>query len=1036
MGRQAGAAAVCLSLWGCGCLGAVAQRTPIASRTEQALQSSEARDAGALPGSQPLTLTLRLAPSPAQTSALDGLLEKQTDRTSAEYHRWLTPQAFASEFGANEQVVIRLRTSLAAYGLSLNELSLSGTRLTVSGTAAQVQQAFAVDLRRMATDKGMFFASRGAPTLPDDLAAMVASIAGLDDLSSALNGRLDFIQDDADGRSAAGTPGVLSEPGVLREPDVLRELESAIEANLSPVLTLSSSLCSADLAASERDNLRALLRQAQAQGMTILVAGSCGDSSAPPFPAALAAVTAVTLAPDAAVAVAAAGVDPRPRWQAATGLPVDGLRHAPDFTTPSLAALADIVRTLVRQNGDRVGNLSPTLYTLAKAPGLFAQPEEAKSEEAKSEEAKSEEVKSAEAKSEEVKSASASSVGDWQAASGLGAIDLKALLKLYPRTTAPIATTTSLVSSTYALKYGDSLTLTSTVQPASYGAASPSGAVTFSSTSQGVLGSASINSSGTATLTPEVLPVGTYTLTATYSGDASYAGSSSTSTVILTISIVNAKVTATVSPQLNIPYGATATVTATVALPEARATPSGLVSAQIEGVTGALYTAMLSPNAGGNTATANIVVSMPPPGTYTVQVSCQGNSNYQCQSPANLTVATVKGNTMTSVAVSPAAPQAGQPISLIATVANAGNGSGTYTFTGTVTFYDSGKLLATVPVATNQATTTVTLSGNRTHNIIALYSGDSNWTTSTSGAAAVSPMILPDLLNITSNVADGTSLAGVSIIFTGTATTTVTYGVGPTGTITFFDTFEGAVVQLGTAASMAPNGPTASIGLFSTTGLLAGTHHIYAQYSGDDNYAPSISPVLALTLSDFSLSLTPTSLDIAQGKSQAVTVLVGASGGFTGTVSLGCLPPASSEATCSFAPSSTTGGGSTVLTIATTAASAAAQQSFRRQPGLPTAWIGGSSLAALLFLVLPRRRQSLPWLLAFLLTTSMVMGTLGCGLGTQSSSNGGSSGTSNGGSSGGDPGTPLGTQNFTITAAASDGVNIVRHTYQYQVTVQ
>ncbi len=35
-----------------------------------------------------------------------------------------------------------------------------------------------------------------------------------------------------------------------------------------------------------------------------------------------------------------------------------------------------------------------------------------------------------------------------------------------------------------------------------------------------------------------------------------------------------------------------------------------------------------------------------------------------------------------------------------------------------------------------------------------------------------------------------------------------------------------------------------------------------------------------------------------------------------------------------------------------------------------------------------------------------------------------------------DPGTPLGTQIFTVTTAGSDGVNSVRHSYQYQITIQ
>jgi hypothetical protein len=35
-----------------------------------------------------------------------------------------------------------------------------------------------------------------------------------------------------------------------------------------------------------------------------------------------------------------------------------------------------------------------------------------------------------------------------------------------------------------------------------------------------------------------------------------------------------------------------------------------------------------------------------------------------------------------------------------------------------------------------------------------------------------------------------------------------------------------------------------------------------------------------------------------------------------------------------------------------------------------------------------------------------------------------------------DPGTPLGTQIFSITTAGSDGVNSVRHNFQYQITIQ
>ncbi len=775
-----------------------------------------------------------------------------------------------------------------------------------------------------------------------------------------------------------------------------------------PVLTLTTSACSADLTEADLDAYRAVFRQASAQGITLVATSSCATAGTPSFPASLAEVTAITTAPNQTAATLN-GTDPRPAWQFAPGLPADGLRHEPDLTTTSAAEFAQAITTLNTETGGRLGNVNATLYALAKTPGLFTQPDA---------------------------TPNTPPTGNWEPATGLGLIDLHTLLKVYPRTSG-ISTKTSLISSSYALNYGNPFTLTSNVQvtgvippvtPTTPYPPAPTGIVTFTASTQGVLGTSGIDGSGAATLDSGVLPVGTYVLVASYSGDAYYAPSSSTSNVTITVSLVNAKLTATLSPTSNIPYGAAATVTATVTLPGSSAAPTGPVSAQIS--SGAAVSATLSPNPGSNSATANIAVSVPPPGTYNVQVTCAGSTNFQCQTPVNIPITTVKGYTNTTVSVTPAAPQAGQPISLTATVVNSGNGTGTYTYGGSISFFDSGKLIVTAPVATNQATTTTTLSGTRTHNITAVYTGDSNWNTSTSGAVAVLPTILPDELTVTTNVTSLSSLAGVNIIFTGSISTTVVYASGPTGTITFFDTFNGAVVQLGNPAPMVSNGPYASIGIFTTTGLQPGVHRIYAQYSGDDNYAPSISPVLVLSLSDFNVTMTPTTLSLAQGKSAQVTAILGASGGFAGTVSLGCTPPSSSEATCNISPSSISIGQTATVTITTTAPrSVSPAQQASRLGGWTAAT--GATLATLIFFLAPRRRP-LPALLLVLCAVTLTA-NLGCGLGTTTTAAPPGGGT---GSNPADPGTPLGTQNYTITAAGSDGVNSVRHTYQYQVTVQ
>ena len=999
-----------------------AQRVPIAARTLTEI-APLALDAGQLPTSQPLNLTLHLAPTEAQSADLKQLLLSQLNPTSPAFHQWLTPAQFAARFGIADPRLATLTAWLEAHGLTVTALSPSRTRLTVSGTVANAQAALAttmhqVQLSEVSVQRSeasvqrsgtLSFATTTRPTLPPDIAPLVAGISGLDDLPPTAS--ITLSPDPTAPAHLRAQAINLADPAAsaaTAAPDPLVSLATAIDSNTSPILTLTSNACSTDIPAADQAAYATLLQQANVQGITILTTDTCPADAAgsPGFPASLPEVTALTLSPSASAALTT-GIVPRPTWQAAPGLPADTLRHAPDLTTTSTADFTSALTTILRQAGTRQGNINATLYALAPTPGLYTQTDTALSTTPAVE--------------------TDFPAGVWQPATGLGNIDLQKLIKVFPR--GLNGTTTSLVSSIYAISYGNTFTLTSQVLPTTYAATLPTGTITFTSSQQGVLGTATV-SNGTATLTAGVLPVGTYSLTATYTGDTVYSGSASTSNVTITVSIVNANLIAVISPTTQVPFGATATVTATVTLPGTSAAPSGSVSAQFQGVTGASYSATLSPNPGGNSATANITVSVPSPGTYTVSVTCAGNSNFQCQTPINLPFTSIKGNTSTNISVTPAAPQAGQPISLTAVVSNSGNGIGAYTFGGSISFYDSGKLIGIAPVATNQATTSLALSGNRTHNLTATYTGDSNWSTSTSGAVAVTPTILPSTINLSTSVSNPLgALAGSNIVLTGTVSTSITYNSGPTGTVTFYDTFNGSFVQLGSPATLISNGPNAAIGLFNSTGLLPGTHNLYAVYSGDANYAPSTSVVVVLKLSDFSLTMTPSTLAVTQGKSVQATGTVAYSGDFSGTVSFGCTPPANSEATCNFSPASVTGGAVTTLTLSTTAprVSRTGNQASHR-------WISatGITFATLLFFLLPRRRS--PAALFLLLIAIGFTANLGCGTGLSNANTTTSSSAT--GTTPSDPGTPLGTQNYTITTSGTDGVNTVRHTFQYQVTVQ
>jgi len=178
------------------------------------------------------------------------------------------------------------------------------------------------------------------------------------------------------------------------------------------------------------------------------------------------------------------------------------------------------------------------------------------------------------------------------------------------------ATSTSLTSSLNPSIYGQKVTWTATVTSPS--SITPTGTVRFKSqffTETFTIGSATLNSSGVATLTKSNLNAATYPLTAVYAGDAANLGSTSTvlnQVVLQTTS--SAKLTSSPNPTTQ---GQAVTFTATISSPTVIATGPVTFTA---GKT-VLGTAQLS---GGK---AKLAISSLPLGLTKVTVTYYGNSN-------------------------------------------------------------------------------------------------------------------------------------------------------------------------------------------------------------------------------------------------------------------------------------------------------------------------------------------------------------------------------------------------------------------------
>lgn len=122
-----------------------------------------------------------LKPSAAQQADLDQLLAEQQDRSSRNYHAWLSPEQFGDRFGLSPNDVAKVVSWLQSEGLAVDEVSRARNWIWFSGTAAQMQAALRTEIRRYQVDGESHFANAAEPSVPAAIGSIVSGFQGLDD---------------------------------------------------------------------------------------------------------------------------------------------------------------------------------------------------------------------------------------------------------------------------------------------------------------------------------------------------------------------------------------------------------------------------------------------------------------------------------------------------------------------------------------------------------------------------------------------------------------------------------------------------------------------------------------------------------------------------------------------------------------------------------------------------------------------------------------------------------------------------------------
>jgi subtilase family serine protease len=126
-----------------------------------------------------VTLSLPLRNQAALTSLIAGL----TNPSSPNYHQFLTPASFASQFSPTSDTVNAVTGWASSAGLTVTSVSSNRTLVTLTGTLTQLGHAFGVTFDSYRMSNGQTFVSNTqTATVPAALAGDVSSIVGLSTL--------------------------------------------------------------------------------------------------------------------------------------------------------------------------------------------------------------------------------------------------------------------------------------------------------------------------------------------------------------------------------------------------------------------------------------------------------------------------------------------------------------------------------------------------------------------------------------------------------------------------------------------------------------------------------------------------------------------------------------------------------------------------------------------------------------------------------------------------------------------------------------
>ncbi|HUK32230.1 MAG TPA: S53 family peptidase [Candidatus Acidoferrum sp.] len=145
-------------------------------------EANERNDRGRVPDERRMEhMLLQLKRPPETEQALETYVAQLSDKTSPNYHKWLTPTQVGETYGVSQEDISLVTSWLKSEGFKVNVVYPNGMVIDFSGTAREVRAAFGTEIHFLDVDGVKHTANMSDPQIPAALADIVVGIVSLHD---------------------------------------------------------------------------------------------------------------------------------------------------------------------------------------------------------------------------------------------------------------------------------------------------------------------------------------------------------------------------------------------------------------------------------------------------------------------------------------------------------------------------------------------------------------------------------------------------------------------------------------------------------------------------------------------------------------------------------------------------------------------------------------------------------------------------------------------------------------------------------------